>query len=156
MRAHIALQTRTCSDKEATSWLESLQNALLHVCLWCLASRGRLQRALPALLFTARSCKHLLWGPALLAKEQRHTCERAFLLKRTLVQTSRRFPGLNHRRMRACMCVDSIWLAVRPRRSIQALLFTARSCNSWLWGPALLAKNHSDWHALIHASAHFF
>ena len=76
-----------------------------------------------------------------LAKHGRHTCKREFLLKHALVQTRRQLPGLNHRRMRACMCVYSVWLAGRARRAIPALLFNARSCNNLLWGPVLLAKH---------------
>ena len=58
--------------------------------------------------------------PAPSGKHHRHTCKRAFLLKRALVQTRKQLPGLRHRRMRACMCVYSVF---RAGRAVQSQLF---------------------------------
>ena len=149
MQARISFETRTCSDKAATSWLEPLQDA-------CVSSvfgqRGSPRRAITAMLFIARSCNNWLWGPALLAKHHRHTCERTLLFKRALVQTRRQLPGLNHCRMRCCMCVFGVWLAGAGSNG------HFRHCFSQLGAANTCSGGPPCWPNTVdtHASAHFF
>ena len=127
------VQTR----RQATSWLESLQDARLHVrraptgngqCRHCFSLPG-----------AATTCSG---GLALLPKHRRRTCKRAFVLKRALVQTRRQLPGLNHRRIRACMCVFGVWLSRAGRDGQFWRCFSmpgaAATCSG---GPALLPKH---------------
>ena len=91
-------------------------------------------------------------GPAVLAKHSRHTCKNAYLLKLALVQTRKQFPGLNNRRMRACMCVYSVWLAGRCATGNSGSAFHSRELQQLALGGPPGWPNTKD----THASTPFF
>ena len=103
MYARTSFEKCACSDKQATSWHQSSQDARVHVYgAGCPDGAGP-----PEPVFSAPGIpKHRqngLAGPAPSGKPAPYTCTRALLLKHAHVQISKQLPGTNHRKMRAYM-----------------------------------------------------